>query len=136
MVGRQLDLDDVRAQQRGDLRGIGGDVDRRLAVLRHALAARVGPDHRGDALGRGLLAHGADLLEHLQRAIRAGIDGEADRRAAQPERVVDAGGDGLVLAGAARHQRIGAVGLEDGGDLPGEGVGAGLDHAQGCGDRR
>ena len=51
---RRLDLDDVRAELRGDLRGVGADVDRRLALLREAGAARVAPDDDGEALALGL----------------------------------------------------------------------------------
>src|SRR6185437_2118692 len=53
-VGGRLDLDDVRAQERRHMRGIGADVDRRLALLRQAAAARIGPDHHGEAMRLGL----------------------------------------------------------------------------------
>ena len=52
-VRRRLDLDDVRAELRGDLRRVGDDVDRRLAFLGDAGAARVGPDD--DRRGRASL---------------------------------------------------------------------------------
>ena len=127
MVARQLDLDDVRAEQRRHVGAIGGDVERELALLRDVAAARIGPDDRGDAdrlrLGRKL----ADLLDHLEIVVRAGIDGEADRRAAEAQRVVDPAGHRLVLA---RRPAVRAVDLEDGRDLAGEGVRARLEHAE------
>src|SRR3546814_20846840 len=46
MVGRQLHLDDVRADQRGDVRSISADIQRKLALLRQIAAARIGPDDR------------------------------------------------------------------------------------------
>jgi len=130
MVGRELDLDDMRADQRRDLRGIGGDVDGGLAVLADRLAARIGPDHRGDALGGGFLAHLHDLFVHVDLRIRARVDGEADGGAAKAQRIIDAGGDSLVLAAGVRHQAVGAVALQDGRDLAGKGVGAGFQHPQ------
>src|SRR3546814_3728108 len=39
MGGRQLHLDDVRADQRGDVRSISADIQRKLALLRQ-IAAR------------------------------------------------------------------------------------------------
>ena len=57
----------------------------------------------------------------------ARIDGEADRRAAEPQRIGDAAGDRLVLGGG---QAVAAVHLQDGRDGAGIGGGAGLDHAE------
>src|SRR6266536_5248082 len=50
VVSRRLDLDDVRTELRGDLRGVGDHVDARLALLADRRAARVGPHHRGQAV--------------------------------------------------------------------------------------
>ena len=61
--------------------------------------------------------------------VGAGIDGEADRRAAEAQRVLDAGGDRLVAFLGAR-QAVGAVHLRIVGICAGEGVGAGLDNAE------
>ena len=55
-------------------------------------AARIGPDHDGEAVRLGLLGHLADLLHHLELVVGAGIDREADRRAAEPQRVLDRAG--------------------------------------------
>ena len=48
MVCRRLHLD-MRAEQGGHMRGIGGDVERRFARLRQPSAARIGPEHDGKA---------------------------------------------------------------------------------------
>jgi hypothetical protein len=65
---RRLDLDHVRAELGGDLSGVGDDVDRRLALLRQAAAARVAPDDDGEADGLRLLDQLAELHVHLVRA--------------------------------------------------------------------
>ena len=41
MLGRQLDLDDMRAEQRRHVRGISADVERQLARFGQLAAARV-----------------------------------------------------------------------------------------------
>src|SRR3546814_6974491 len=46
MRARQLDLDDVCAEQRRHVRGIGADIEREFAVLAQLAAARIRPDHR------------------------------------------------------------------------------------------
>src|SRR5690606_32487177 len=97
MVGRELDLDDMCAEKGGHLGGIGGDVDRGLAILGEVFTARIGPDDGGEPLGGRLLAHGRDLLEHVEAGGGARIDGEADGGAAEAKRVIDARGDRLVL---------------------------------------
>jgi hypothetical protein len=84
MVARQLDLDDVRAEQGGHVRGIGADIEGEFAFLAELAAARIGPDHGGDADRLGLGRHFADLFHHLEDVVGTGIDGEADR--AQPRR--------------------------------------------------
>src|ERR1700751_265299 len=50
MCSRRLDLDDMRAELRGDLSGIGAHVDRGLALARQVATARVGPDHDGQPI--------------------------------------------------------------------------------------
>jgi hypothetical protein len=82
--GRRLDLDDVGAEQAGAVRGVGDDVERGLAVLRELAAARVRPDHGRQADLARLRDQLADLAVHLVAVAGAGIDGEADRRAAEP----------------------------------------------------
>ena len=130
MRGRQLHLDDVRAEQCRHVRGIGADVERQFAVLRQLAAARIAPDDGGDADRLRLFGQFADLLHLLEDAVRAGIDGEADRRATEAQRVADAGGHRLVDAG---RPAVRAVDLEDRRDLAGEGVGARLERSQGRG---
>ena len=130
MVGRELHLDDMRAQQRRHMRRVSAHIDGQLAGLRQRFAARIGPDHGGDAVGFRLAAHLRDLLEQFDAGRGARIDREADRGAAEPQRVLDAGGDRLILRRVARHQRVGGVHFQDGGNLAGEGVGAGLQRAQ------
>ena len=127
-VGRRLDLDDVGAEQGGHMGGVGADIHRRLARLVELAAARVGPHDDGEADRLGLLGHRPDLLHHLVLVLGARIDREADRRAADAQRILHRAGDGLVLVG---RQRIGRVELEDGRDGAGEGVGAGLERTQG-----
>src|SRR5262249_1927786 len=63
---RQLDLDDVRAELRGDVGGVRRHVDGRFTVLGEAGAARVRPDDDRHAGGLGFLGHRADLLVHRQ----------------------------------------------------------------------
>src|SRR5579871_3572949 len=65
MGGGQLDLEDVRAQLRGDVGRIAGHVNGRLALLAQARPARVGPNDDGQAVALGLGGVGADLLVHV-----------------------------------------------------------------------
>ena len=125
--GRRLHLDDVGAHQRGHLRRIGADVERGLRGAIEVAAARIAPHHDGEAGRLRLGGQFAQFLHLGEGVLAAGIDGEADRGAAETQRVLDAGGDRLVLVGG---QRVGVVALQDGGDLPGERVGAGGDHAE------
>ena len=97
-------------------------------LLGDLAAARIGPDHRREALGLGLIDDVAQLLHHRVAGVGARIDGEADADAAEPERVLDGGGHRLVGCGGA--QRVGAVHLEDGRQLAGVGVGALLEQAE------
>src|SRR3546814_8890776 len=59
--------------------GVGADVDRRFAVLGQIAAARVGPDHDGEADRASLQGDLANLLDHLELVFGARIDREADR---------------------------------------------------------
>ncbi len=93
------------------MRRIGADIDGGLAFLGERIAARIGPDHDREARRLGFFREFADLFHHLEGVVRAAIDGEADRRAAEAERVVHRAGDGLVLA---RGKAVGAVDLENG----------------------
>ena len=127
-VGGRLDLDDVGAHQRRHVRRIADDVERGLAGLGHSTAARIGPDHRDQAVGLGLADDLAQLAHHLVAGVRARIDREADAGAAQMQRVLDRGGHRLI--GHAGGQAVGAVHLEDRRQLAGIGVGARLEQAE------
>src|SRR5712671_4998024 len=74
VFGRRLDLDDVRAELGGDLRRIGADVDRGLALLRQAAAARVAPDDDREADRLGRLGQLPQLHVHLVAEAAARID--------------------------------------------------------------
>src|SRR5437870_170448 len=126
---RRLHLDDVGAELAGDLGRVGDHVDRGLALLRDARPARVGPDDHGEALALGLVPELADLAVHLVARRRGGVDGEADRAAAQAERIVDAARDGGARVGAA-GESVGVVELQDERDLARELGGAGLEEAE------
>src|SRR5439155_1689707 len=89
------------------LEGVAAD-DRGLALLRDARPARVGPDDHGEALALGLVPELADMAVHLVARRRGGVDGEADRAAAQAERIVDAARDGGARVGAA-GESVGVV---------------------------
>jgi len=132
VLGGRLHLDEVRAELRRDLRGVGHDVDRRLALLRDARAARVGPDHDREAHGLGFLGELADLLVHLVSHARGRVDGEADRGAAEAQRVAHAAGDRRArVVPAVEGVRV--VQLEDGRNAARELRGAGLEEAEGRG---
>src|SRR6185312_8237038 len=83
VVLRRLDLDDVRAELRRDLRRVTADVDRGLAVLGDAGAARVGPDDGWKSNRFGLQDELAESFVHLVARARAGINRVADGRAAE-----------------------------------------------------
>ena len=86
-------------------------VERSLTLLGERPAARIGPDHHREPVRLRLRRKLADLLDHLVLMIGGGIDGEADGRAAQPERVAHRAGHRLILG---RAERVGIVDLEDG----------------------
>src|SRR5690606_5562771 len=88
----RLDLHDVGAELAGDLRGVGDDVDRGLALLGE-IAARVGPDDGRQADLARLADEVAEVLVHRVPELRARIDGVADGRAAEAERVLDGRGE-------------------------------------------
>ena len=75
----------------------------------------------------GFLGQLANLLDHLELLFGAGVDGEADRGAAQAQSVMDAAGDRLILAGGVT---VGTVQLEDRRYCAGEAVGAGFQQAE------
>src|SRR3546814_17070370 len=72
------------------VRGIGADIEREFAVLAQLAAARIRPDHRGDADRLGLRRKLADFLGQFEEMLRHRIDGEADSLTAEPQRTVDA----------------------------------------------
>ena len=90
-------------------------------------SARIAPHHHRESARLRLGGQLAQFLHLGEREFAAGIDGEADRRAAEAQRVLDAGGDRLVLVGG---EAVGVVALQDRRDRAGEGVGAGVDHAE------
>src|SRR3546814_12685378 len=110
--------------------GVGADVDRRVAVLGQIAAARVGPEHDGEADRASLQGDLANLLDHLELVFGARIDREADRGTAEAQRVIDRGGDRLILGDGVG---IRAVRLENQRDGPGKRVGCGLALAAWCG---
>ena len=130
VVLRRLDLDDVRAELAGDLRRVGDDVDRRLALL--ARCPRRADTPRRPSEGRTSFASSDELAEffvHRVAGARARIDRVADRRAAEAHRVLHARrhrADRLLHLG----ERVGVVQLENERDLPGELVGGRLERAE------
>jgi hypothetical protein len=109
---RRLDLHDVRAELASDVRGVRADIERGLAVLRELAAARVRPDHGGQAHVARLGDQVTDLLVHVVAEAGARINREADRGAAEAQRIFHAAGHRRVrLRGAA--ERVAVVDLED-----------------------
>src|SRR5215470_9841932 len=132
VLGRRLDLDDVRSQLGADLGRVGDHIDARLPRLADGRTPRVRPDHGGKAVSLALRDHLAALLVHGLGVGGAGIDGEAGGHAAQPERVLHRARDGrerilLVI------EHVVVVHLEDKRDVAGELRGARLEEAQGRG---
>src|SRR5260370_40329637 len=112
MAGRELDLDDVRAELRGDMCGVRADVNRGLARLADRRTARVRPDHDDEPRSLGFLRVGANLLIHAESFGGSWVDGEADPDAPESERVGDAPGErriGIPLVA----QRVVIVDLQD-----------------------
>src|ERR1700730_16567764 len=130
LLWQRLDLDDVRAELGGYLRGIGADVDRGLALARQVAAARIGPDHDGQPMSLGLAGHLGDVAHLVMGSVRAGIDRVTDRGAPQPQRVLDVAGDRLRRVFLETRHAVGVVELEDGRDPPGKGVCPGFDKAE------
>src|SRR3546814_2946468 len=83
----------------------------------------LGPDDGRDSHRLGFRRQFADFLDLLENLVGARIDGEADCRAAESQRVIDACGHGLVDGGRPAVRRIH---LENGRNLAGKGVGARL----------
>src|SRR5215471_13109260 len=112
-----------------DVGGVGDRVDARLTRLTDGGPARIRPHHGGEAVGLAFRDHLAALLVHGLRLGRAGVDGEAGGRAAEPQRVLDRARDGrerilLVV------EHIVVVHLEDEGNVTRELRGARLEEAQ------
>ncbi|EAU63618.1 hypothetical protein STIAU_6444 [Stigmatella aurantiaca DW4/3-1] len=123
-----LHLDDVGAELGADVRGVGNHVNARLALLGDG-AARVGPEHGGQAVGLGLGDDVAQVLVLLIARPGAGVDGVAHGGAAQPHGVLHGGrhgGDGVGHLG----QGVRVVHLEDEGNFTGELAGDGLQEAE------
>src|SRR5262245_13102521 len=112
LLGRRLDLDDVRAELSCDLGRVGADVDRGLALLAQRAAARIAP-HDDRETGRlRLFGDRAQLHVHRVALVAARIDREADRGATEAQRVVDRTRDrGLRVRSAV--QRVAVVQLQD-----------------------
>src|SRR6185312_16052444 len=90
----QLDLNDIGAELRRDLRCVGHHVERGLALLADSRAARVRPYHHGETMRLRFFSDLLELLIHLAPSRRAGINRKTDRSASQAERVVNAAGHG------------------------------------------
>src|SRR3546814_12367644 len=108
------------------VRGIGADIEREFAVLAQLAAARIRPDHRGDADRLGLRRKLADFLGQFEEMLRPRIDGEADRRTAEPQRIVEAARHRLNAGGRPALRRLD---LEVGRPLPRQPVRHRLDQA-------
>src|SRR5439155_21523089 len=115
----RLELGDMSTELWGELRRIGADIDRRLALARQVAAARIGPDYHREAVRLRLEPHLGDLFELPVSGVRAGIDRKTDCRGAEPQRVLDAGRHRLVGGLLLARQAVGAVGLQDQRNLPG-----------------
>ena len=114
MVARQLHLDDMRAGQRGHMRGISTDIERQLTRFGQITATRIGPENRRNADRRRFGAQLANFLDHAEAIVGAGIDGEPDGRATKTQRIIDAAGNGAVLRA---RPAVGAVALQNGRNL-------------------
>ena len=90
--GGRLDLDDIGAELRRDLRRVCDHVERGLALLADAGAARVRPDDERQAVGLGFFANRARLLVHRLFLRRAWVDRQTNRGGAEPQSILDAGG--------------------------------------------
>ena len=89
VIGRRLYLDHVRAELRGDLRGIGHNVDRGFA-LPSKCPSRADTTRRPPRDPRLWLPRSIslDLLVHLVAQARARVDREADGRATEAQRII------------------------------------------------
>ncbi len=119
MVGGEFHLDDVRAELGSNLRGVTAYIDGSLARCAQAGAPRIGPDDYREAVALRFLCDGADSFIHFEPMCGAGINREPDRRAAEPECILDAAGDGLVGI-LFVEERIVVAQLEDERDVAGE----------------
>src|SRR5581483_12303507 len=73
-VGRwQLDLDEMRAQLRGDVGRITADIYGRLALFAQPRTARIRPDHDDQPVPLRFLGSGPQLLVHLKTVFGAGV---------------------------------------------------------------
>ncbi len=129
---RQLDLDDVGPQLRGDVGRIGTDVDRGFVFLLQNGTARIGPDHHGQAATLGLMSEVAQLAVHFETLFGARIDREANGRASQSHGVVDVTGQSLRRVPLVERHIV-AVEFENQRNLAGELASTGFHESQGCG---
>ncbi|MDX3933810.1 MAG: hypothetical protein QHC77_17905, partial [Stenotrophomonas sp.] len=106
----------MSAQLDSDVRGIGDDIERGLALFGNQPATRIGPDKQRKAGGAGLLAHDAQLLGLADKGIRTGVERESYRRAVEAHSVVHGRDDRLILD---HREAVGGVQLEDRGNLSG-----------------
>ena len=96
-IVRQFDLYDMSAEQAGDVRGIGDDIDRRFIVfIRNAIATGIGPDDGSDACVLGFADHLAAFFKHIELVVGTRINGEANGGAAKLKRIFNRGGNGLI----------------------------------------
>ena len=84
----ELDLDDMRAELGGDVRGVGHHVHRGLPVLAQPRAPGIRPDHDREPRPLGLLGDLPELLVHLAAVGRARVDGVADPAAPEANAIM------------------------------------------------
>jgi hypothetical protein len=128
--GRRLHLYDVGAHQRCHLCRIRADIERGLGGTIQIRSARVAPHHHGEPARLRLSGEFAKFLHLGECEFAAGIDGEADRGATETQGILHARCHCLVLVGG---QRVGVVAFQNCGNGTCERVGAGGNHAEGCG---
>ena len=128
--GRRLHLDHMRAEESGEMRSIGGDIDGGFAVFAQAFAAWVAPHHNRKATGFCFRRQLADFFHLVVGLVTTGIDSEANRRTAEAQRISNRRGDSLIRRGVFRGDGVIAVHFQNQRHGTGEGIRPGFDHAQ------
>src|SRR5215831_5958472 len=132
----RLYLDDMGAELSRDLCCVGADVDGGLTLARQVAAAWIGPDYHSEPIRLRLDGHLGDVAHLVIGRVRARINRIADRRTAEPERVLDIGRNGLARILLEARHAVGVVELQDRRNAPSKGVGAGFEKAERCGISR